>query len=1272
MTQKKKFKYHLSESGFTEKEEIRSDDSDNDDDDDDDECVTDYSNPWNEDIEEALQQSYYASSSSSSSNYQKKIIPPEIQFSPEPKWKHVPSEKLVASLKNPSLSESLEYQQCQNDYFLDREGKAVIRSYGTDWEGNTHVTYIHNFRPYFYVDSSPWKDNIEEFTSQITKELDGRLARKDGIRWKGRQPWITEVILRNNVLPFWKYQKNHINVFKVYVGAPNYVRILCTHLKNKDGTTRGTARLPVQTYEGDIQYVLRQMIDCGIWGSSWVRIPGGKYKVRSTSEKETSADVEMDIDYRDIHQISTKEKGNEKYLCNAPHRLLSLDIECCGLDGHFPKPETGKVIDIACIVTTVGNEAKEFKEPFTGKKYMKTEAEWDVVFTLKETAPLPGMIIYWFENEEDLLLSFRDFHLQINAMILTGYNHTGFDIPYLMNRAKALGIGDEFSQLGMVYGERCKVVEQITHSKQRGMRKVQRVDLRGRTYFDPMVVFMRETKLPSYSLNAVCAAFLGDQKDEVDHSHIPQLFNGTPQQRAKLAKYCHKDTLLPLHLIARRNLLLNAFQLSRVTGVPLSFVYERGQIIQIVSQILRELMSTDYIMPDLLARILDDIFGAKVFTPKAKYYTSEEPVATEDFESLYPSIMMAYNLCFTTNLDESIYQSLSPDQYDEMFIVAPEGETNQGIDDTSSDEIDVAEPIRVSTTTTNEEQKIHSVDSSNVKKNNRRAKKRPPLIDAKNKKNGDDVKFSGKIHQFFKKMTPPDEVNELKRPRDEESIDNASRKKKINGKHTRFVKPSIREGILPRILKRLLAERKEAKKMMNKYAEDGETPDPVLYSIYNALQLVLKICANSIYGFTGASVGPLYMPDISNTVTARGRELIQKSADWVCKNYPGSEIVYGDTDSIMVRFCVGGTMVTTVEESMKLGISAAKAITEFINHPPIRLTFEKVFAPSLFYKKKKYAGRKWVESEKEPKKPVAVDKIHVAGMETTRRDFPPITGVTMEKVLDYVFKDDDPQKAVEYVKSVVKSLYENTFDIGQLVVTRTFSKEIKDYKAKQPHIALIERMMKRDPTYQPVIGDRIPYVIIDREHIKDIRHKKGKVNADRKEVGTCDKSEDPLYVLENDLPIDVGFYIERQLEKPLRKIFLPVLGSEKAVREIYHGDHTRHRVHSIPKKNSLGLVKIHRCYSCRALLKSTSEKGLCIGCLPKKQNMLAVMKRDFQIKKEEQDRYWNKCFTCADITSIKEDRCGAVRCPQFYKRKRAIKDVKAIEEKMKQLDVGIE
>ena len=42
-----------------------------------------------------------------------------------------------------------------------------------------------------------------------------------------------------------------------------------------------------------------------------------------------------------------------------------------------------------------------------------------------------------------------------------------------------------------------------------------------------------------------------------------------------------------------------------------------------------------------------------------------------------------------------------------------------------------------------------------------------------------------------------------------------------------------------------------------------------------------------------------------------------------------------------------------------------------------------------------------------------------------------------------------------------------------------------------------------------------------------------------------EKSEDPLYVLENSLPIDTRYYLENQLSKPLMRIFEPILG-EKA------------------------------------------------------------------------------------------------------------------------------
>lgn len=41
------------------------------------------------------------------------------------------------------------------------------------------------------------------------------------------------------------------------------------------------------------------------------------------------------------------------------------------------------------------------------------------------------------------------------------------------------------------------------------------------------------------------------------------------------------------------------------------------------------------------------------------------------------------------------------------------------------------------------------------------------------------------------------------------------------------------------------------------------------------------------------------------------------------------------------------------------------------------------------------------------------------------------------------------------------------------------------------------------------------------------------------------KAEDPIYVLENSIPIDSAYYLENQLSKPLLRIFEPILG-EKA------------------------------------------------------------------------------------------------------------------------------
>ena len=73
-------------------------------------------------------------------------------------------------------------------------------------------------------------------------------------------------------------------------------------------------------------------------------------------------------------------------------------------------------------------------------------------------------------------------------------------------------------------------------------------------------------------------------------------------------------------------------------------------------------------------------------------------------------------------------------------------------------------------------------------------------------------------------------------------------------------------------------------------------------------------------------------------------------------------------------------------------------------------------------------------------------------------------------------------------------------------------------------------MRKRDAGSAPQLGDRVPYVII----------------AAAKGTAAYMKAEDPIYVLEHNVPIDTQYYLDNQLSKPLLRIFEPILGETKA------------------------------------------------------------------------------------------------------------------------------
>merc|ERR1712045_73551 len=109
----------------------------------------------------------------------------------------------------------------------------------------------------------------------------------------------------------------------------------------------------------------------------------------------------------------------------------------------------------------------------------------------------------------------------------------------------------------------------------------------------------------------------------------------------------------------------------------------------------------------------------------------------------------------------------------------------------------------------------------------------------------------------------------------------------------------------------------------------------------------------------------------------------------------------------------------------------------------------------------------------------------------------------------------------------------------------------EDYSAKQAHVELAEKMRKRDPSTAPGSGDRVPYVII----------------SGAKNMKAYEKSEDPLYALENNLSIDAQYYIEHQLQQPLMRIFGPILPNAESV--LFKGEHTRKLSNPTPASGAM-------------------------------------------------------------------------------------------------------
>jgi len=1014
---------------------------------------------------------------------------------------------------------------------------AVMRFFGCTRTGRSALLRVWGFMPYFYADPPAGYDTSPAALATMAAEINKTLRTGSGQRWGrgggGRRkphPAVEGIEAVSRTTMYMPRPSEHAG--KIYLKVTTTLPTWVVDVRRAftDGVPGLVPRM--QTFESNVLFELRCCVDADIVGCNWLEVPAGKYGLCPTNRLNSLCAIEADCSCADL--ISHAPVGTV-YEAIPPLRILSFDIECLGYTDpgkrrrgvrekvHFPVAERPE-----CAVIQIANVLQVRGEP---------AARVQNVFMLGSCAPMSGCDTHVFETERDLLLAWSRFVRIADPDIITGYNTVNFDFPYLMDRGEYLRLPELFWHMGRIRSKAATCRKSRFSSNQAGARDTHVVAIGGRVLMDVLDFVRANYKLGSYTLNNVSGHFLKMQKEDVHYTAIPTLQNGTPETRGRLAGYCLKDAMLPVLLFDKLDIINNQFEMVRVTGISLTMLMRRGQQIRVVSQLLRAARRNDIIMPVLTkqqaaaARNAGKFKGATVIEPIPGFYTV--PITTLDFASLYPSIVIAHNICYTT-------------------LVRPE---------------DVG-------------------------------------------------------------LYAPDEIT-----------------KTPVGAY--FLTAKVKKGLLPAVLEDLLAARKRAR------AEMRGVTDKIKKNVLDGRQKALKISANSVYGFTGAANGKLPCLAIPTSVTSFGRQMLDDSKKWVEDRYcrangcaHDAKVIYGDTDSVMIRF---GTK--SLAEAIRLGHEAGERITAEIFLKPISLDFEKTYMPYLLITKKRYAGLLFT-------KPGRADYIDTKGIECVRRDTCAMVRNALMTILKLFLEHNDKEGVKQYVRNVVSCLLRNKFDMSMLIISKTLARSV--YLAKQEHSELAKRLAARDPATKPLVGDRIPYVYVQRG---------------RKALA-CERSEDPDYVVQNGLPIDTAYYLSNKLIPVLTRILGPVL-KPKELRELFNGPHTR-SIAQPTSRMKTGMLRFAQkktpCLSCRFPMATGEDGGctaVCAACRPKEATVYEKIMDKRNYFEDLMSGAEAQCQSCQE-SSLREVICSNDDCPLYYMRRQVRSKLRDMQAKLERFDYGVE
>lgn len=609
--------------------------------------------------------------------------------------------------------------------------------------------------------------------------------------------------------------------------------------------------------------------------------------------------------------------------------------------------------------------------------------------------------------------------------------------------------------------------------------------------------------------------------------------------RAEVAKYCIQDCELCINLLLLLDIIPNNLAMANVSLVPASYIFLRGQGVRVTSVVAKTCSKRNTFIPELIK-----IPNLNEYVRMAKNDISDEDIIQkikDDSDWRQPR---------PWELDRWLKQIKKKDEYKiQGFEGAIVLDPTPGIylDDPVA-VLDYASLYPSSIIELNISHETFIDDDS--------------LVEEMGWIKDKDYKEVTYDNWIYKGKGTGDSVVKLL---DEETPQITCKfiTKEFMKNNNLVNKDEEPIGIIPTVLSHLLGARKQTKKRMK------NEPDEFKKKVLDGLQLAYKVTANSVYGQLGAKTSPIFKLELAACTTSVGRERLTVDATegvkkWaLATGHEVPEVVYGDTDSVFVKFSrktKEGILLEGKEalaHSIKCGEEAGEFIKELMDSEgkqPQVLEYEKTFWPFILISKKRYTGDKY---EFEPTNA----KRTSMGIVLKRRDNAPIVKYVFGHVIEKIMIEKDFLATVEWLKQTLREIREGKFPISYFVI----SKSLRGYYKNPQSIAhkvLADRMAERDPGNKPKANDRIPYVyqkVDDKPEISGYKmktikkengfYKNGKTKFKNVKVPDMDnpkykkkvilqgnRIEHIDYIKQNNVPIDYEFYITNQIMNPVKQV----------------------------------------------------------------------------------------------------------------------------------------